>query len=206
MVPDESGPYPAVALSNIRRGQGRHTHVRVHELVATAFLGARPAGHEVNHKNGVKTDNRASNLEWTTRSGNMRHATDVLGHHRGSRNGVALLSEAQVSEILHARMQGITLRVLAERYGVTRACVTLICSRAHWGHVSAPNGYDPIAAKANSFKGAANGRAQLRDDDVREIRRLRAAGVSRPKIAASYSVSTQTIARIDRRENWAHVA
>lgn len=46
----------------------------VHELVLAAFVGDRPAGFDVNHINGVKTDNRLANLEYVTRSDNRRHA------------------------------------------------------------------------------------------------------------------------------------
>lgn len=46
----------------------------IHRLVAIAFLD-QPEGHnEVNHKNFDKTDNRVENLEWCTRSQNVRHA------------------------------------------------------------------------------------------------------------------------------------
>ena len=49
----------------------RSVHL-VHRLVAAAFcIGA---GAEVNHLNLVKTDNRAENLEWTDRHGNIAHA------------------------------------------------------------------------------------------------------------------------------------
>ena len=46
----------------------------VHVLVAEAFLDERPLGHEVNHIDGKKTNNAASNLEWVTRSENLRPA------------------------------------------------------------------------------------------------------------------------------------
>lgn len=52
----------------------------VHRLVAKAFLGAPPTPkHVVNHLNGKPADNRVENLEWTTASGNMKHAYEVLG-------------------------------------------------------------------------------------------------------------------------------
>jgi hypothetical protein len=46
----------------------------VHCLVAAAFIGPCPAGQEVNHKNGNKHHNYASNLEYLTRPDNLRHA------------------------------------------------------------------------------------------------------------------------------------
>jgi hypothetical protein len=48
----------------------------VHRIVAAAFIGPCPDGLEINHKNGIKLDNRAENLEYTTRSANMKHAYD----------------------------------------------------------------------------------------------------------------------------------
>ena len=58
------------------KGQAKRCYV--HKLVATAFVEGWREGLEVNHKNGVKTDNRAENLEWVTASENQRHAHDVL--------------------------------------------------------------------------------------------------------------------------------
>ena len=59
--------YPTVSL-------GRKSNARVHRLVAETFL-KRPIGKDqVNHINGIKTDNRLSNLEWVTGSENMQHA------------------------------------------------------------------------------------------------------------------------------------
>ena len=58
--------------------KGQQKHCYVHNLVATAFVEGWREGLEVNHKNGVKTDNRAENLEWVTSSENHQHAHDVL--------------------------------------------------------------------------------------------------------------------------------
>ena len=46
----------------------------VHRLVALAFCPGHAPGMEVNHINGVKTDNRAENLEWVSRTDNHLHA------------------------------------------------------------------------------------------------------------------------------------
>ncbi len=61
--------YLQVALWNLKRKDKY-----VHRLVCEAFLTAPLGCEEVNHRNGIKADNRLSNLEWTNRLGNMRHA------------------------------------------------------------------------------------------------------------------------------------
>ena len=53
---------------------GTRKTIAVHILVALAFLGERPPGHDVNHINGIKIDNRVENLEYVTRSENILHA------------------------------------------------------------------------------------------------------------------------------------
>ena len=51
----------------------------VHRLIALSFLPLIENKNIVNHKNGIKTDNRLGNLEWCNKSENELHAYRVLG-------------------------------------------------------------------------------------------------------------------------------
>ena len=70
--------YPLKVLHNPRGyqtvGAGYRGMQRVHQLVANTWIDNPNNYKEVNHINGDKDDNRVENLEWTTRSENLRHA------------------------------------------------------------------------------------------------------------------------------------
>lgn len=84
----------------LTRGGGVKTNYRVHRLVAIAFV-ANPDGlREVNHKDLVKANNAASNLEWISRTDNMRHAAQFGAYHAGvNPRCIHKLSVADVIEI-----------------------------------------------------------------------------------------------------------
>lgn len=54
--------------------------VTVHRLVASAFIPNTSGYKDINHINGIKIDNRIENIEWCTRSENIKHSYSVLRH------------------------------------------------------------------------------------------------------------------------------
>lgn len=63
----------------------RGASILVHRLVALTFFGPPPRGHtDVNHKDGVRSNNEVVNLEWSTRSHNVLHGIEFLGSQSGA--------------------------------------------------------------------------------------------------------------------------
>lgn len=59
---------------------GKRIYRRVHKLIALAFIGEPPTPkHQVNHKNGIRTDNRPENLEYVTSRENTLHGWRTNG-------------------------------------------------------------------------------------------------------------------------------
>lgn len=118
---------------------GNRKDVLVHVLVAAAFLGPKPGGLQVNHKDGDKTNNRLSNLEYVTPSENIQHAYDnglavftaemrqaVSEANSGENNGKSKLTDAQAAQILRLKGKGRTQADVANTFNVSQRMVSKI--------------------------------------------------------------------------------
>lgn len=134
-------------LSYVFKMGGRRTTKEIHPLVCEAFHGPKPSPfHEAAHWDGDKKNNRAGNLRWATRKGNMG---DMIRHRRttrGERNACAKLNEQQVIEIrtLYQAMKvgrycrPSPARVLGERFNISPAHVKRVATGERWGHITEP--------------------------------------------------------------------
>lgn len=105
----------------------------VHVAVCEAFHGPRPDGKEVAHLNGVKTDNRATNLAWKTRPENhadkVQHGTD----NRGERHYSCRLLDSDVRAIRASADSAVTL---ARKYDTSPAYIRHIRAGRARKHVT----------------------------------------------------------------------
>lgn len=109
--------------------------VSVHRLVLETFAGKPDGKLDCCHGNGIRADNRLSNLRWATRSENMldakKHGTSAIGE----KNGHAILTKADVLEIRNRRASGERISEITKDYNVTRGAISDICRRVNWRHV-----------------------------------------------------------------------
>lgn len=126
--------YRAVSLQDRRTGKQKQR--LVHRLVALAFLGPAPQGTQVNHKDGVKTNNRPTNLEYVTPKQNTHHAmrAGLRGTYVGEQKAHKL-TESDVREIVARVNAGETRTAVAADKGVCREAVRDIMRGLNWTHL-----------------------------------------------------------------------
>lgn len=114
---------------------GDKKHFYVHRLVCSLFIENILFKEEVNHKNGIKTDNRAENLEWVTPSENIKHSFRIGTRIPtiGSNNPTALLKEADIILIRESNESNINL---ATKFNVNRRTICSVRNRINWKHVA----------------------------------------------------------------------
>lgn len=125
--------YPSVFLS---KPGHKEKNFPVHTLVAAAFIGPRPLGMAINHKNGIRTDNRVENLEYCTNSRNSKHSFEIgLQCNKGEQHSQHKLTEDAVRDIRRRAIGAASKRALAIEYGVSYSTIHYVVIGKRWGHV-----------------------------------------------------------------------
>lgn len=108
-----------------------------HRLVALAFIPNPENKPFVNHKNGIKNDNRIENLEWCTQKENIQHSVNITKTFPiGSQKSWSVLKEPDVIEIRKLASEGVRKSVLARRFKICHKTVRQIINRERWKHVA----------------------------------------------------------------------
>ena len=113
-------------------GKGLRT-VRVHQVIARTFIPNPENLPEVAHKNGVKLDNRAENLRWSTTLDNqwdrLKHGT----HNRGTRQTNHKLTESDVEAMRTGKMSP---QQAASKSGAGEKHCYYVSRGKDWPHVN----------------------------------------------------------------------
>jgi hypothetical protein len=109
---------------------------RVHRLIAETFIPNTENKSNINHINGIKTDNSINNLEWCTQKENMIHAFNTgLVNNTGIKNGMAVLNEKLVLEIKELLKTKLSKQKIADKFNVSRGCILKIYCNKTWVNV-----------------------------------------------------------------------
>lgn len=124
------------------RDDGKYTTVKVHRIICQTFLDNPEDKPCVNHIDGIRDNNKLENLEWCTRSENMKHAFKIGNKsQKGERNTCATLTDEQVLEIRanyeygKTGKKGKTKQQIADEYNTTFSVIKRIVQNRTWKHL-----------------------------------------------------------------------
>jgi len=125
-------------LSVAVRKDNRKYDVAVHRLVAMAFVARVDGKPQINHIDGDKTNNKASNLEWCTVEENNNHATKngLQKPQRGEKNGMAFIKDSVAEKIIYCSLLGYRPSWIAKSFNLPIQSIQRITSRRTYRHIS----------------------------------------------------------------------
>lgn len=126
---NHTGGYLCVKLSKDKKKTNKY----VHRLVARVFIANPKALPEVNHKDGNRKNNCASNLEWIDRRGNLDHARFVLKRGAGTVSDTRKrFTRVTFETVQQIRASDKTAKELSLIHGCSVNCVRRIRNNVTW--------------------------------------------------------------------------
>ena len=174
--------------------------VKIHRLVAKAFVTGEAPGLIVNHIDGDKTNAKATNLEWLTLQENAQHARDagLMKWSRGEEASNAKLTDAKVLKLRKLYAKGATSGELSERFEITPTHALCIARGTSWGHVGGPIGTRPTT--------------KVNEADIKKMFKLRGKGAKLQDIADKFDLNMPSVStylsgkrRPDLHEKFKHL-
>lgn len=134
---------------SLNRGRGYYeirtnkTAVTPHRLVAKAFVPNPENKPEVNHKDGRKTNNNVSNLEWVTRKENNDHSINSGLTKLPQKGYNAKFDDSQVAKVIGLVRSGWTYAKAGATEGMSYSTVAHIMSGRRYSHKAQLTGIKP---------------------------------------------------------------
>jgi len=105
-----------------------------HRLVAMSFIPNPENKPEVNHKKGVKKDNRPTELEWVTAKENSQHSIETgLQNCKGENSSKAKITNEQARDIKFSKS---STKEMMSKYKVSNATIYKIRNNKVWKHIN----------------------------------------------------------------------
>lgn len=132
---------PIHNASSLRVGLSNHRTkvlktIKVHRLVAAAFIPNPENKPIINHIDNDYTNNHVSNLEWCTQAENIAHCVKQNRHSIGEKARHSKLTPANVRSIRERiKNADISQKDIAKEYGLNPANISLIINKKTWKHI-----------------------------------------------------------------------
>lgn len=108
----------------------------IHRLVCKYFVPNPENKPFVNHKNGIRNDNRVENLEWTTPSENLKHAYRTgLSCNKGENHSRSKITDNQAQQIKIMLSKGYSTKDILKEVGGTLNIIYHIKNGTRWKHI-----------------------------------------------------------------------
>lgn len=126
-------PVPRNGYLQIRLSRDKKTKcISLHRLIYQSFKGKIKDGYHINHTNGIRGDNRLTNLEEVTPEENNKK---MLFLRRGIEVNTNKITESQVMEIRKKKAAGVRTLDLMKEYKLSRSTITRIAKGKIWKHL-----------------------------------------------------------------------